>query len=106
LNIRMQYLYRDAGNYKQWGEVIFKNQQATAPSELEKQVRSVLIDQEYFEAEKLNIPTLYFDEPISSDLDHEWHEFYSLEACVDEPTDSKNRDIEGFLTLLKSITRN
>lgn len=68
-------------------------------------MRSLLIDQEYFEAEKLNIPILYFDEPIS-DLDHEWHEFYSLEACEDEPTDSKNRDIEGFLTLLEHITRN
>jgi len=105
LNIRMQYLYRDAGNYKQWGEVIFKNRRGSSPAALEDQVRSLLIDQDFFEAEVLNIPTLYFDEPIS-DLDRQWHEFHSLEACEDAATDRTDRDIEELLNLLQSIKRN
>ena len=101
----MQYLYRDAGNYKQWGEVIFRNQRGSSLAKLEKQIRSLLTDQIFFEAEALHIPTLYFDEPIS-DLDREWHEFHSLEACDDAANDKTDRDIEELLTLLQSIKRN
>jgi hypothetical protein len=44
MNIRFEYLYRDAGNFKKWGEVIFSNKNNRDANDLEKQAKSVLID--------------------------------------------------------------
>jgi hypothetical protein len=60
--IRFEYLYRCAGNYKEWGEVLLSNPEHRPLDELEAEIRSNLIDGEFFIAEQIGIPTLYFDE--------------------------------------------
>lgn len=60
--IVFEYLYRDGGNFKNWGEERFKNEQGLSLEEIDARIREGLIDGMYFSAEKVGLPTLYFDE--------------------------------------------
>lgn len=44
LKIKFSYLYRDAGNYKQYGSVVLDNPDNLSLEEIEKQIRANLID--------------------------------------------------------------
>ena len=102
MNIRFEYLYRDAGNFKNWGEIIFSNKNNYDADYLEKQVRAVLIDKEFFSTNKANIPNLQFHQYILS-LDHDWHEFYSFQLSSEKTTDLYTRDIVEFIESLKRV---
>src|SRR6185312_2163298 len=76
---RVVYLYRDAGNYKFWGEFYIAG--AISIDDL----RSYLLHGEYFVPEKVGIPSLAPD--ARNDDDHSLHEFDSIvptnpSACV------------------------
>ncbi len=101
MNVKFEYLYRDAGNFKQWGEVIFSNENGLNVLDIDRSIRECLIDQEFFIAEKLNVPVLYFS-IFNPELDHGWHEFGSVMDCENEATDLKNRDISDFLRIVNS----
>ena len=73
-NIKFNYLYRDAGNYKVYGSQIFSNPDRLNLEDIEGQIRSVLIDGEFFEPLKWGLRALRFLEWID-DLDHYWNEF-------------------------------
>ena len=60
MNMRFEYLYRDAGNFKNWGEIIFSNKNNYDADYLEKLARAVLIDKEFFSANKAKIQNLEF----------------------------------------------
>ncbi len=100
MNILFQYLYRDAGNFKNWGEVVFYNKKDYEVSYLEKQIKEILIDKEFFVAEKADVPKLQFPEYVKS-LDHEWHEFHSISVTSVKSNDKLARDIEEFIESLK-----
>jgi hypothetical protein len=59
--IIFEYLYRDGGNFKNWGEACFKNEQGLSVEEIDARIRECLIDGMNFSAEKVGLPTLYFD---------------------------------------------
>lgn len=87
-------MYRDAGNYKQYGSVVFARQTDMEIAEVEKAIRSRLIDEMYFVAGEWGVPALHayaYDE----DLDHGWHEFVGVEETEDAAGDG--RTMEGFL---------
>ncbi len=44
MNAHFEYLYRDAGNNKKWGRVIFCNKENAKLGLLQEQIRKVLID--------------------------------------------------------------
>ena len=44
MNIRMDYLYRDAGNYKNWGEVVFSNPSHLPLNHIEKMATEALLE--------------------------------------------------------------
>ena len=73
-NIKFSYLYRDAGNYKNYGEVIFANPDEISLEELERLIKLKLIDGQWFYAKDWEIPDLHFDK-WNEDLDHGFHEF-------------------------------
>jgi hypothetical protein len=81
-DIKFNYLYRDAGNYKIFGSVIFTNIGSKSIGSIELAIREKLIDNEYFIPEKWNIPRLSFGD-YSPELDHDYHEFESLEETDD-----------------------
>lgn len=92
--IRFNYLYRDAGNYKQYGHLIFSNSNNLTLREVEDRIRAALIDGEFFNARQWGLPELRGFE-WDDDLDHEWHEYVSVEY-VEEGT-IEGSAIEEFL---------
>ena len=104
MNVCFNYLYRDAGNYKNWGEVIFTNKTDIELNLLELQIRDILIDGEFFIAEKVDLKKLKFPEYIE-ELDHDWHEYYSVENTEEASNDRNKRDIVDFIEYLKCATK-
>lgn len=100
MNVCFNYLYRDAGNFKNWSEVIFTNKTDTELNLLELQIRNFLIDGEFFVAEEVDLKKLYFPKYIKK-LDHDWHEFHSIETTEETLNDKNKRDIIDFIEYLK-----
>jgi len=105
-NIRFAYLYRDASNYKQHGEVIFSNENQLLLDEVEKQIRLFLSDGLFFIARQVHVEERFFD--VVSNDDHPWHEVVMLEATSDptfDPIPERKRDIAEFLADLDKAHR-
>ena len=105
-NVRFVYMYRDASNYKQHGEVILPNETLLTVEEVDKQIRSVLSDGLFFIARQVQIEERFFD--VVSEDDHPWHEFVMVEATTDptfDPVPEQQRDITNFLKELEQAHR-
>ena len=105
-NICFVYMYRDASNYKQHGEVIFPNETQRTVEEVDAQIRSLLSDGLFFIAQQVKIEERFFD--VVSEDDHPWHEYVSVEATADptfDPVPEKKRDIAQFLKELDQAHR-
>lgn len=101
-NIRFVYMYRDASNYKQHGEVILPNETQRTVEEVDAQIRSLLSDGLFFIAQQVKIEERFFD--VVSEDDHPWHEYVSVEATADptfDPVPEEKRDIAKFLKELE-----
>ncbi len=96
MNIRLEYLYRDAGNYKKWGEVIFSNSEKMPIDGLRSKFLTTLIQRMYFSSKELQVPDLRFDDYLL-DLDHDWHEFSDFSETDEPPTDVLERSILQFI---------
>ena len=99
MNIQFSYLYRDAGNFKNFGDIIFSNTSKFSLDELRSMITKALIDEMYFDTYKSDIPSLFFDD-YDDDLDHDWHEFDQFNEVDSLPNDVQNRDIEQFISML------
>ncbi len=100
MNIRFEYLYRDAGNFKSWGELVFSNPHNINVNLVKALAENVLIDQAYFVASKANVPDLHFNE-YNDQLDHNWHEFHTVAQTEEVTNDSLGRNIEEFIESLQ-----
>lgn len=103
MNIRFEYLYRDAGNFKNWGEVVFSNPHDIPANTIASMADQVLIDSAYFVASKADIPDLHFAEH-DEELDHGWHEVHAFRYTNDPPNDVRDRNIEEFVESLRSAS--
>lgn len=100
MNIRMEYLYRDAGNYKSWGAVVVRNvPNPLSLDEVERMARASLIDGAWFVAAAADLPELRGDE-WDDELDHDWHELHGFAKTDALPDDPGCRDIHGLLESL------
>ncbi|MDZ7828968.1 MAG: hypothetical protein U5K33_05585 [Halofilum sp. (in: g-proteobacteria)] len=104
MNVCLTYLYRDAANYKYWGEVTFTNRAGTDPATLEAEIRPYLIDGHWFVADDVGLPDL---RPADRDeeLDHDWHEVHSFAETEARPSDVYGRDIVEFLRDVREKVR-
>ena len=105
-NIRLVYLYRDASNYKQHGEVILSNETQLTVEVIDTRIRSLLSDGLFFIAQQVQLEGRFFD--LVSEDDHPWHEYVSVEATTDptfDPVPEQKRDISKFLKELKQAHR-
>ena len=79
-----EYLYRDAGNWKVWGQLLLKG--AASTTEIASLVER-FESGEFFIAEQMGIPTLFhefrtqFGGPTPDD--HPWHEFAGIRAATE-----------------------
>jgi len=97
-NIQLSYLYRDFGNYKNFGSVVFTNLTNELLEDIEHRLKKYLIDCCWFYAEEWNLPDLKFD--ATSPSDPTWHEFESLEY-TDLPLNSALSLQEFMLSIEK-----
>ena len=105
-NIRFVYMYRDASNYKQHGEVILSNETLLTVEEVDKQIHSLLSDGLFFIARQVQVEERFF--AVVSEDDHPWHEYVSVEATTDpafDPIPELQRDISKFLKELEQAHR-
>ena len=102
-SIRMEYMYRDADNYKAYGVLYLTGRFET---KYERTIVDCLESGELFVAEQVNIPTLYSQLWEYSNgptmADHAYHEFLSL-SLTDHKID-KDITIWGTIdNLVKSF---
>ncbi|MBV6391219.1 MAG: hypothetical protein KPEEDBHJ_00427 [Anaerolineales bacterium] len=101
-NIRLVYLYRDASNYKQHGEVILSNEKRLSIEEIDTQVRALLSDGLFFIARQVQLEERFFS--VVNEDDHPWHEYVQVEATTDptfDPIPEVKRDITQFMKELE-----
>ena len=92
-NIKLNYLYRDSANYKNFNSVIFKNDLSISIEELETLIKSKLIYREWFYADQWKLPEL-FSSFFDYTIDPTWHEFESLEYSEETPNSTLTEFIE------------
>lgn len=92
-NISFQYLHRDEGNYKIFGEVIFRNPENLEIEGAEENFRRKLIDSEFFYPSDLGIPL--FPEHKGIILFSDWYEFTGFVRTFKKSTDQ--RSFKNFL---------
>ena len=82
-----EYLYRDAGNFKAWGELLLEG--VLTDAEISR-LTARFDEGELFVAEQIGVPALYEElwrqcqcDP-SDELDHVWHEFSEIRVATSE----------------------
>ena len=97
-NVEFNYLYRDGGNYKKWGKVIFSNPDGMKTGSVDKELRHLFSEEGLFIASQIRIPEafLYSDGKFSSD-DHCFHEFDTIRLTASKADDMYRRSISEFL---------
>lgn len=97
-NIKFIYLYRDGGNYKSWGDVVFSNTDEMTPSAVTFALQRAFMQDGLFVAHQIHLPEvqLYCTGDLTPD-DHCFHEFDSVELTVNPPNDRVGRSISEFL---------
>jgi hypothetical protein len=97
-NLKLNYRYRDAHNYKQFGYVIFSNSSKMKVVEATSLLLPKLISKDFFVPEDWGITRLHTD-PYNPAVDHEWHEFEDFEETTCQASDK--RDILQFVKTIK-----
>jgi len=85
LNIRFNYLYRDAANYKLFGSEVFSNKRGLRVSDVSALIKSSLIDGQYFYPTEWNLPLLRSEDGWKME-DTDWCEFLGVEETGDGQT--------------------
>jgi hypothetical protein len=101
-NIKFGYLYRDGGNYKKWGKVIFSNPEKLTLELVTKDLRRAFLEGCLFIARQIRIPECFlFSEGEATTDDHCFHEFEAVELTVESPNDLHLRSISQFIGEVK-----
>ena len=98
MNIKFNYMYRDASNYKAWGNVIFINPDELTLLEINTHLINSFGMDRLFIASQIRIPEvfLYLDDDVTID-DHCFHEFTSVKFTSETENDKYGRSINEFI---------
>jgi len=106
MNIELEYLYRDYGNFKNYGTVVFANQRNLSAKEIHEKVLGTVVPEPFFRASDLGLPDLYFkDFPYDPELDHEFHEYRRVSETREPTNDAAERDITDILVAIEKRYR-
>jgi hypothetical protein len=98
MNIAFHYQYRDGANWKESTSVVFANPSSLTTEGVEELLRECLFENDNFIAEKVGLPTCYFeDESDDGKYAHGLHEFFSIKETDEEPNDKANRAINQLI---------
>lgn len=95
-NLKLSYLYRDAGNFKIFEQAVLANPEALDIKWVEEQIVNNLIDGEYFVPEQWGLRRPQFPD-YDPELDHEWCEFEKIAYSEDQA----DLEIATFLKKLR-----
>lgn len=96
--IKFSYLYRDASNYKAWGEVVFDNADDLPLEEVETRLRKAFEVDGIFVAHQVHIPEIFlYADGSLTEADHCFHEFSRVEFSEEPPSDKDSRTIKAFV---------
>ena len=94
MNTRFHYMYRDASNYKYWGEVVFAG---AIDDALSGRLSRAFESTEFFIADQIGIREVFpADWPLDQD-DHCWHTFVETESTNEAADDVHGRTIHRFV---------
>lgn len=96
MNIVFEYLYRDAGNYKNWERIVFSNPKSHGVEAVRTSIREAMSNTEYFDAPAARLPDLHFPK-FSVALDLPLHEFFNVSVTDQNPDDQHGRTIDELL---------
>jgi hypothetical protein len=101
-NVKFNYLYRDAGNFKKWATVVFSNPDGLTTESLTGDLRLALLESCLFIAHQIRVPEAFlFREGDATSDDHCFHEFDSVEVSLRAPDDQYSRSIGQFTAEVK-----
>jgi hypothetical protein len=97
-SIKLHYLYRDGSNYKKWAEVVFLNPDGLTTEVITKVLQGAFLEDGLFIAHQVRIPEVFLaaEDELTFD-DHCFHEFASIEATSNAPSDPWVRSIREFM---------
>jgi hypothetical protein len=97
-NIKFRYLYRDGSNYKKWADIVFSNTDDLSTDTVTKGLGKAFLEDGIFIAHQVRIPEVFLasEDQLTPD-DHCFHEFDSVEATSDTPSDTCGRSIREFM---------
>jgi hypothetical protein len=97
-NVEFGYLYRDGGNYKKFGRVVFSNPEQITSEAIQKVLTEAFLDEGLFIAGQIRLPEvfLFANGQLSYD-DHCYHEFDALRVTDEQPSDVHKRTISEFV---------
>jgi hypothetical protein len=98
-NVEFSYLYRDGGNYKKFGRVVFSNPEQITWELIVKALTEAFLEQGLFIADQVRLPEvfLFANAELSFD-DHCYHEFDAVRPSEKESTDPYMRTISEFVS--------
>jgi hypothetical protein len=97
-NVGFTYLYRDGGNYKQWGRVVFSNRDRLSSGAVEKELRLAFLQDGLFIASQIRVPEIFlYAGGVFSFDDHCYHEFDGARPTSESADDMHGRSITDFL---------
>ncbi len=99
-SIKFEYLYRDTGNYKSFGNVVFSNPDNIPSIEIKDSLVNAFSQKMFFIAEQIGLQELFF-EGFPSEDDISFHEFNDVEITDEDPNDSAGRTIKEFVELVE-----
>jgi len=101
-NIKFSYLYRDAGNYKKWADVVFSNPDGLTLEAATKALKDAFLQDGLFIAHQVRVPEVFlFSRGNATSDDHCFHEFSAVKASLEDPNDPCSRSITQFIVEVK-----
>lgn len=105
-NVKFVYLYRDASNYKRWGDVTFVNPEGLDADNLDGRLREAMMIDSTFIAGQVRLPDVFLSDTTRlNEDDHCLHEFNSLEIVDERPNDKYRRSILEFVREVERMAR-
>lgn len=105
MNVEFSYRYRDFGNFKKYGSVVFGNRGGIPAEEIDQALLRLTGNEQVFVASELSIPEMFFTEfPYSPKLDWEMHEYCGVSETDAQVDDAEGRDIEDLLVQLRGVS--
>jgi hypothetical protein len=106
MNTLLEYLYRDAANYKRHGAFTFVG---TPTEPLLERLRAALFDREFVVAAQVGLPSLapwmLGEEPYDSSVDHALHEVVWPPSPTDEEPCEPTVTLESFVGRVEQASR-